>query len=192
MGTLLQHLGRLPPRPSCRLRQGLLSTTLALPSVHTTVITINVTLLIPRLTSYSEWLQTADFYGYIIGAWAGCIVVPLDWQRKWQAWPIPNVIAGLLFQGLVIALGPCLYRLILKRQGLWTGPSARKVSPVRSVGSPKKTTVAAPSPRRATRSPSPTKKGAKSINLPRKGTFPPAHHCRQEDGNLDCPSRSRR
>lgn len=32
----------------------------------------------------------------ILGTWLGAIVIPLDWDRYWQAWPIPCVIGALL------------------------------------------------------------------------------------------------
>ena len=127
-------------------------------------------LFILRLTSYSEWLQTADLYAYIIGAWAGCVVIPLDWQRKWQAWPIPNILAGLFFQGVVTILGPCIYRMILKRQGVVVEPGAKRAAPGKRAESPKKAAVT-PSPKKSARSPSPAKKAAKSPRLPRKCTF---------------------
>ncbi|XP_011190084.1 uncharacterized protein LOC105216986 [Zeugodacus cucurbitae] len=34
--------------------------------------------------------------GAILGAWAGSVVAPLDWDRDWQAYPIPNVVGALL------------------------------------------------------------------------------------------------
>lgn len=34
--------------------------------------------------------------GALIGAWAGSIVIPLDWDRPWQAYPIPNVVGAVL------------------------------------------------------------------------------------------------
>lgn len=134
-----------------------------------------ILLLLYRLASYSEWLQTADFYGYIIGAWAGCVVVPLDWQKKWQEWPIPNVIAGLLVQGLVIVLGPWIYQLILKKQHLLSGfggksgviAAIKKASSGKRSVSPKKTSATSPS-KKSVRSPSPSKRASKSINLPKK------------------------
>ncbi|RHZ70861.1 hypothetical protein Glove_265g22 [Diversispora epigaea] len=32
----------------------------------------------------------------VIGAWLGGTVIPLDWDRPWQVWPIPCVIGGYL------------------------------------------------------------------------------------------------
>ncbi|XP_011686948.1 PREDICTED: phosphatidylinositol-glycan biosynthesis class F protein [Wasmannia auropunctata] len=37
----------------------------------------------------------------ILGTWLGATVIPLDWDRPWQAWPIPCVIGALL--GYLIA-----------------------------------------------------------------------------------------
>lgn len=31
-----------------------------------------------------------------IGCWLSPVVVPLDWDRPWQAWPIPGVVGALL------------------------------------------------------------------------------------------------
>uniref|UniRef100_A0AC34QGL2 Phosphatidylinositol-glycan biosynthesis class F protein n=1 Tax=Panagrolaimus sp. JU765 TaxID=591449 RepID=A0AC34QGL2_9BILA len=44
-----------------------------------------------------EWNPTtkAQFYvlrstiGTILGAWLGAFVIPLDWDRWWQVWPLP-------------------------------------------------------------------------------------------------------
>ncbi|KAL1918819.1 uncharacterized protein VTP21DRAFT_2841 [Calcarisporiella thermophila] len=34
--------------------------------------------------------------GACIGAWLSAITLPLDWDRPWQAWPIPAVVGTLL------------------------------------------------------------------------------------------------
>lgn len=34
--------------------------------------------------------------GTLVGAWAGSIVAPLDWDRSWQAYPIPNMVGAVL------------------------------------------------------------------------------------------------
>lgn len=31
-----------------------------------------------------------------LGTWLGAIAIPLDWDRPWQAWPIPCVLGALL------------------------------------------------------------------------------------------------
>lgn len=38
--------------------------------------------------------------GGILGAWAGSIVSPLDWDRDWQTYPIPNVVGALMGSAL--------------------------------------------------------------------------------------------
>ncbi|KAK2580761.1 hypothetical protein KPH14_011384 [Odynerus spinipes] len=37
----------------------------------------------------------------LLGTWMGAIVIPLDWDRPWQVWPIPCVTGALL--GYMIA-----------------------------------------------------------------------------------------
>lgn len=32
----------------------------------------------------------------VLGAWLGAFVIPLDWSRKWQAWPIPCSFGSLV------------------------------------------------------------------------------------------------
>ena len=34
--------------------------------------------------------------GVLFGAWAGSIAYPLDWDRSWQAYPIPNVVGAIV------------------------------------------------------------------------------------------------
>ena len=29
------------------------------------------------------------FITIVVGAWLSCVVIPLDWDRPWQAWPVP-------------------------------------------------------------------------------------------------------
>ncbi|AQZ11185.1 GPI11 (YDR302W) [Zygosaccharomyces parabailii] len=36
------------------------------------------------------------FIMIVVGAWTSCIVIPLDWDRYWQTWPIPVVVGGYL------------------------------------------------------------------------------------------------
>ncbi|CAO3665349.1 unnamed protein product [Rhizopus stolonifer] len=42
---------------------------------------------------------TSEIYAYaqavcaLAGAWIGAIVLPLDWERDWQAWPISCIIS---------------------------------------------------------------------------------------------------
>ncbi|KAF9303403.1 hypothetical protein BGZ74_003804 [Mortierella antarctica] len=41
----------------------------------------------------------------IFGAWLGSIVIPLDWDRPWQAWPVPCVLGAFLFYMIGTAVG---------------------------------------------------------------------------------------
>ncbi|EZA47446.1 Alcohol dehydrogenase class-3 [Ooceraea biroi] len=57
----------------------------------------------------------------ILGTWLGATVIPLDWDRPWQAWPIPCVIGALLgylighFVTLIrTLLMPKLHRKVIK------------------------------------------------------------------------------
>lgn len=45
------------------------------------------------------------FIAILVGGWISCIVIPLDWDRDWQAWPIPVVVGIYLgaFVGYSIA-----------------------------------------------------------------------------------------
>ena len=48
--------------------------------------------------------------GAVLGSWLGAVPVPLDWDRKWQAWPLTCVYGGLggYLLGLAsAALGAC-------------------------------------------------------------------------------------
>ncbi|KAI6172507.1 Nitrogen permease regulator 2 [Aphelenchoides besseyi] len=55
---------------------------------------------------YALWA----FIGSVGGAWFGSIVVPLDWDRWWQRWPIPCAIGSAI--GVVLTLTLCT---LLKR-----------------------------------------------------------------------------
>lgn len=34
--------------------------------------------------------------GALLGAWAASVVMPLDWDREWQVYPLPNVVGAIL------------------------------------------------------------------------------------------------
>lgn len=36
------------------------------------------------------------FIMIVVGAWSSCVVIPLDWDRDWQAWPIPVVVGAYI------------------------------------------------------------------------------------------------
>ncbi|CAH8617533.1 unnamed protein product [Schistosoma rodhaini] len=52
-------------------------------------------------------------YGCVIGAWLSAGFLVLDWDRPWQAWPIPCIIGAILgtFTGwMIFKLISCLSR----------------------------------------------------------------------------------
>ncbi|XP_046821267.1 phosphatidylinositol-glycan biosynthesis class F protein [Vespa crabro] len=46
----------------------------------------------------------------LLGTWTGAIVIPLDWDRPWQVWPIPCVTGALL--GYTIAHFIILFKTV--------------------------------------------------------------------------------
>lgn len=51
--------------------------------------------------------------GGIIGAWFGAFVIPLDWDRWWQRWPLPCIF-GALIGGILGFIISC-YKTIISR-----------------------------------------------------------------------------
>lgn len=45
------------------------------------------------------------FISIIIGCWISCCVIPLDWDREWQAWPIPLIVGAYLGAIIGYSLG---------------------------------------------------------------------------------------
>lgn len=45
--------------------------------------------------SKDESRLICSIYSIWAGAWASSVVIPLDWNRAWQKWPVPNVIGAL-------------------------------------------------------------------------------------------------
>ncbi|KAF9430029.1 hypothetical protein BGZ76_000993 [Entomortierella beljakovae] len=56
--------------------------------------------------SYTEAAFYCQGMMTIFGAWLGSIVIPLDWDRPWQAWPVPCILGAFLFYciGTVVGL----------------------------------------------------------------------------------------
>ncbi len=50
-------------------------------------------ILHPSPTTTSEIYAYAQAICALSGAWIGAIVLPLDWDREWQAWPISCIIS---------------------------------------------------------------------------------------------------
>ncbi|KAI8362203.1 GPI biosynthesis protein family Pig-F-domain-containing protein [Mortierella sp. GBAus27b] len=53
----------------------------------------------------------------IFGAWLGSIVIPLDWDRPWQAWPVPCVLGAFLFYSIGAVTG-LVVSVLMRRQAL--------------------------------------------------------------------------
>jgi phosphatidylinositol glycan class F len=56
--------------------------------------------------------------GVIIGAWIGAFVIPLDWVRWWQQWPLPCLFGA--FAGFIIGLAESFIEIQI------TPPSKRR------------------------------------------------------------------
>uniref|UniRef100_A0A182S715 Glycosylphosphatidylinositol anchor biosynthesis protein 11 n=1 Tax=Anopheles maculatus TaxID=74869 RepID=A0A182S715_9DIPT len=48
----------------------------------------------PLANSYLNLLKN-NCIGVILGAWGASVVAPLDWDRPWQVYPIPNVVGSI-------------------------------------------------------------------------------------------------
>jgi phosphatidylinositol glycan class F len=63
----------------------------------------------PIVLAYLNLGKQSHFYKYIIsimvGAWLGAIVIPLDWDRPWQNWPLPIIGGGYL--GAIVGYSLC-------------------------------------------------------------------------------------
>jgi phosphatidylinositol glycan class F len=55
---------------------------------------IDRVLLKNEFESRAEKLLTNLAYGAIVGAWLGALVIPLDWDRWWQEWPVSCVMGA--------------------------------------------------------------------------------------------------
>lgn len=50
-------------------------------------------------STFEVWqleLLQYNAFGTLVGAWAGSIAAPLDWDRPWQAYPIPNMVGAVI------------------------------------------------------------------------------------------------
>lgn len=54
----------------------------------------------PIIVSFLKIGEKEVFHKYLafiaVGAWFGAIVIPLDWDRDWQNWPLPIVISSYI------------------------------------------------------------------------------------------------
>lgn len=56
-----------------------------------------------EVLQHSKW----RFVTTVFGAWAGAVVIPLDWDRPWQKWPIPclsSVTFAFLISNVVLTI----------------------------------------------------------------------------------------
>lgn len=53
--------------------------------------------------------QKRSFYystvGTVVGSWASSVVIPLDWDRPWQLWPVPGIVGAMLGYAMGVLLG---------------------------------------------------------------------------------------
>jgi hypothetical protein len=61
----------------------------------------------------AAYIQTVSI---LIGAWLGAIVIPLDWERPWQQWPVSCVLGALLGQS-VGSVGTIVLYLMPESEG---------------------------------------------------------------------------
>ncbi|KAG0375284.1 hypothetical protein BGX24_009317 [Mortierella sp. AD032] len=79
----------------------------------------------------------------IFGAWLGSIVIPLDWDRPWQAWPVPCVLGAFLFYCIGTLVGLVVSIVMRQRTARSEfGIGSAGVTPTKTTGSKKGNTKA--------------------------------------------------
>lgn len=83
----------------------------------------------------------------MLGSWLGSWLIPLDWNRVWQKWPLPSLFGAILGASLGLLVG-FLKELVFSGKNVKR--TLRATSPVRQAGSPMRlvetiTTTATPS-----------------------------------------------
>ncbi|KDO34252.1 hypothetical protein SPRG_19082 [Saprolegnia parasitica CBS 223.65] len=68
------------------------------------------TVLHQRWRSHDERQATCTFLGTLFGAYIGALLLPLDWDRPWQQWPLPCVY-GAVYGHLVGLLVSTLWHV---------------------------------------------------------------------------------
>jgi phosphatidylinositol glycan class F len=63
-----------------------------------------------RALSKSQLIAHHIAFGSVAGAWLGAFVIPLDWDRWWQKWPLPCIFGILI--GSVLAIVVAQFRLL--------------------------------------------------------------------------------
>ena len=69
----------------------------------------------------AKWFVGLPALTTIVGAWAGAIVIPLDWHQPWQQWPIPCTYGALAGYFIGVMLLFTLSALIPKHQRVSPG-----------------------------------------------------------------------
>ncbi|XP_062502426.1 phosphatidylinositol-glycan biosynthesis class F protein-like [Corticium candelabrum] len=75
--------------------------------------------LLWRPLTMGERLLIVSSVGAVVGAWLGAFVIPLDWERPWQVWPISCVVgavAGHLVACTVGAIGLLAYKFYCRER----------------------------------------------------------------------------
>lgn len=73
----------------------------------------------------------SSMIGGMLGSWAACVVIPLDWNRPWQYWPIPNSVGTIAGSILGVIIGFLFLCPILSHIG-GGGSSAEPRTPVKT------------------------------------------------------------
>lgn len=70
-------------------------------------------LLMSRYRSIREYELLVKFVFCCVGCWMGAFVIPLDWGRVWQKWPIPLIYSSSV--GYFLGLLYCkLFKPVIK------------------------------------------------------------------------------
>ena len=68
-----------------------------------------------REFEHADLVWVLGGWGASLGAWCGAMVIPLDWDRPWQKWPVPCVAGAVAGFGLGVfaaAATVCVFALI--------------------------------------------------------------------------------
>lgn len=79
---------------------------------HTNPLILVIRLFVDRnCETTTEEMCMRVTYGCALGAWTGCLVLPLDWDRWWQQWPLPccfGAVMGACLAALIYLISPLL------------------------------------------------------------------------------------